>query len=162
MQQAKRLIVIALGAVAAVTVAVLSCVDLNAPGACASDPKRCEIWPDDDTSTADSTADTNLIDAMDSTSCACTPGPADDSPPQTIISEPVQTAEWLLRPPKVGALTARHESFFGSYAPPVSSGAKTFVPPQMLNSVPLHTADTSYRSANVGDAAAIVRQPLFG
>src|SRR5439155_26745941 len=69
-------------------------------------------------------------------------GPPPTWPPQTIIRVPVQIAECEVRP--VGALTvetASHESWIGSYSPPVFVCPELSSPPQTIISVPLQTAE---------------------
>jgi hypothetical protein len=62
-------------------------------------------------------------------------------PPQTIISPPVQTAEWPYRPEgALAVLVATQLSVLGLYLPPVFKTPKSPPPPQTIISLPLHTA----------------------
>jgi disulfide bond formation protein DsbB len=70
------------------------------------------------------------------------------TPPQTIISLPVQTAVWSNR--AAGALLVLvvvHVSVLGLYLPPVFKGPLLVSPPQMIISLPLHTAVWLRRAA---------------
>ena len=68
-------------------------------------------------------------------------GPTSVSPPQTIISVPVQIAVAPSR--GVGALVvlvAVQLSVLGLYLPPVLKGVPGIPPPQTIISLPVHTA----------------------
>ena len=63
------------------------------------------------------------------------------TPPQTIISLPIQTAVWLSR--ASGALVilvAVQLSVLGLYLPPVLKKLKSSYPPQTIISLPVQTA----------------------
>src|SRR5947208_4113730 len=67
--------------------------------------------------------------------------PSISTPPQTIISLPVHTAECAYRP--AGALVplvAVQVSAPGSYLPPVLKGLTSSIPPQTIISLPVPTA----------------------
>jgi hypothetical protein len=62
-------------------------------------------------------------------------------PPQTIISVPVQTAEWRRRASGALAVLVAAQEFVASvYTPPVFVGLEGPPPPQTIISVPVQTA----------------------
>ena len=70
------------------------------------------------------------------------------SPPQTIISLPLQTAVCTIRPDgALAVLVLVQLSAAGLYLPPVSKGEGEIVsrPPQTIISLPVHTTVLAYR-----------------
>src|SRR5207249_10499769 len=64
-----------------------------------------------------------------------------ESPPQTIISLPVQIAVWAFRPSGALVVLVAVQLFvLGSYVPPVSREPNKPNPPQTIILVPVHTA----------------------
>src|SRR5437868_5304924 len=85
------------------------------------------------------------------------------TPPQTIISLPVQTAVRGLRPS--GTFVSPVEvqlSFLGSYLPPVCKACILSLPPQMIISLPVHTAVCPNRAMGAFTMLVAVQLSLVG
>jgi hypothetical protein len=85
------------------------------------------------------------------------------SPPQTIIFDPVQTAEWKRRAEAAFAVdVAVHVSVAGSYIPPVFRTLDKSYPPQTTIFDPVQTAECWKRTEGAFVVDVVVQVSVAG